>query len=107
MQSADAIARFVYLAKEKYRLTNHRRARTAELKEAKAVITETMKEMKGIESDIAKSVNLICQAQGEQSGLLSIMTSEDKDKAYKIIEEGGFGIISEKEYRKVVEASLE
>lgn len=92
MNENDAIARLVFLAKEKKDLTSHRTAMEKVKKEAQHKMGEARIEMASAEKSIQKSINLLCDKEGEQKGLMQMLSPEGRKEAVRQIQESGFMI---------------
>lgn len=88
----DLIARFVYLAKQKHIWQNerkHNKSKLMGLYAHKGMLTNSIV---SCENHIKKTINLCCDAEGEQKGLKSNMTKESIEKAIALIKDKGLPV---------------
>jgi len=83
MNKEDIKARCVAIAKEKVRLTNHRKAREKEVSDYAEQRAKIAIGIKSSQKDIQKTINLLCKLNGEQTGLLAHLTEEEKEEVVK------------------------
>lgn len=87
MTDADAIARYVFLAKEQKSLSTHRSAVRKVLKEANVRYESIRSIIKGTKQDIQKTTNMMCLLDGERNGLKQMMSEEARAQVKQIISE--------------------
>ena len=83
MNKENIIIRCIAIAKEKVRLTNHRKAREQEVFDYAKQKAEITTKIKSSQKDIQKTINLLCKLDGEQAGLLAHLTEEEKEEVVK------------------------
>lgn len=81
MNDQDAIARYIFLAKEKSALAANRKAMELKIDEARKLVGLGNKIRNESEKCLRKTINLMCDAEGEQKGLKQMMS----DQAYQEI----------------------
>jgi len=83
MTKEDIKARCIAIAKEKVRLTNHRKAREKEVSDYAEQRAKIATGIKSSQKDIQKTINLLCKLDGEQAGLLAHLSEEEKEEVVK------------------------
>lgn len=85
MTLQDITVRCVEIAKEKMRITKHRVAREREMSELTSQRAKLHVAIKCSANDIQKSINMLCELDGEQRGLLANLSIEDRQKVIEYL----------------------
>lgn len=78
MTKEDIAAKCVAIAKEKVRITNHRNAKEAECKRFSEERGKLTSAIKSCQKDIDKSINMLCNLEGQQYGLLALLSDKER-----------------------------
>lgn len=85
MTLQDITVRCVEIAKEKVRITKHRIARERGMSELTSQRAKLHTAIKCSANDIQKSINMLCELNGEQRGLLANLSTEERQQVIEYL----------------------